>query len=403
MTLRATVNRILDYCARPVMHWSSFLVCGAVGLTVAVAVGAGLTVRLGLSLWIFGVAVATAVATFLSLALLTKVLAGEERLVYYHHEVAILASVTTVLWLIGQPVLRYLDVTLLGVGAFLVCGRVGCFMVGCCHGRPHDWGVRYRPEHADVGFTPYFVGVRLFPVQLAESAWVFLTVAVGVGLLLRGAAPGEALAWYIVVYDLGRFGFEFLRGDPARPYRLGFSEAQCTSLLLMVILSAAELAGAVPLRPWHLLATLSLIAVMIGVIAKRRWLGDRRYRLLGARHMREVAGAVELIASLDGRATRQGGSQPRTMPVARTSSGIRISGGRMDDADGREIRHYTISSTVGDLRDGEASALTELLARLNHHDTHGEALRGGTPGTFHLIVASPSPLDTGRARAPDAG
>ena len=26
------------------------------------------------------------------------------------------------------------DITILGIGMFLVCGRVGCFLVGCSHG-----------------------------------------------------------------------------------------------------------------------------------------------------------------------------------------------------------------------------------------------------------------------------
>ena len=30
----------------------------------------------------------------------------------------------------------YLDATALGLGAFLACGRVGCTLAGCCHGRP---------------------------------------------------------------------------------------------------------------------------------------------------------------------------------------------------------------------------------------------------------------------------
>ena len=106
-------------------------------------------------------------------------------------------------------------------------------MVGCCHGRPHRWGVCYREEHAAVGFTPYFVGVRLFPIQAVESLWVFCIVTTGVTFVLNGRPAGAALAWYVVTYDLGRFCFEFLRGDPDRPYLWGFSQPQWISLLLM--------------------------------------------------------------------------------------------------------------------------------------------------------------------------
>ena len=69
---------------------------------------------------------------------------GEERIIYYRHEIAVMVVAALLLWLLRQPLLPYLDVTILGIGMFLTCGRMGCFMVGCCHGRPHDWGVCYR-------------------------------------------------------------------------------------------------------------------------------------------------------------------------------------------------------------------------------------------------------------------
>src|SRR5439155_22019386 len=97
----------------------------------------------------------------------------------YHHEIDVMINAALLLWLLGQPLLPYLDLTILGIGMFLACGRVGCLMVGCCHGRPHSWGVRYKQEHADAGFAPYYVGVRLFPIQAVESLWVLSIVIVG--------------------------------------------------------------------------------------------------------------------------------------------------------------------------------------------------------------------------------
>src|SRR5262249_2645134 len=149
------------------------------GLALAWVLALALVARRGLPLWPMAVVALAAMATFLALAAVTKVVTGEGRLVYYHPEVAGLAPAGLRLRLLERLVLAYLDAPILGVGAFLACGRIGCLLVGCCHGRPARFGVRYRAEHAAAGFTPYYVGVRLFPVQAVESLWVFLLVAVG--------------------------------------------------------------------------------------------------------------------------------------------------------------------------------------------------------------------------------
>lgn len=364
---------------------SAFHVCGLTGLVLAVALGAALTAYRGLSLWVLAGAVLTACATFFALAMAMKILTGEEKLIYYHHEVAILATVTLMLVLLQQPILAYLDATLLGVGTFLVCGRVGCFMVGCCHGRPHRWGVRYRPEHAEAGFTAPFVGVRLFPIQLVESGWVLATVAVGTGMILSGAPAGAALAWYVVVYDVGRFAFEFVRGD-GRPYRGGFSEAQWTSLLLILVLVGLEIGGAIPLHPWHLAAAAGMVGTMAVVAARRRVRGDARHRLLSARHIREVAEAVDLLSARGDR-PRHPGATP-VVDVASTSAGLRISAGHVDSAVAG-VRHYTVSAERA-LSEGDARAVAHLLLRLRHQDHCGEVL-AGRGGVFHLVVRQPPP------------
>lgn len=400
--LGKSLNSLLDGLVLPKVRVSchlrsAFHLCGLTGLALAIALGCGLTLYRGLSLWVLAAIVLAAVGTFLALAMITKLVVGEERLIYYHHEVAILTMVTLALWALGQPVLAYLDVAILGVGTFLFCGRVGCFMVGCCHGRPHRWGVRYRPEHAEAGFTPYFVGVRLFPIQLVEAVWVFATVAVGVALMLGGSAPGEALAWYVIVYDVGRFGFEFLRGDPSRPYRGGFSEGQWTSLLLMLVVVGAELGGAIPLHAWHLAATAGVTVAMIAVAGRRKLRGDARHRLLSPKHIREIAEAVELLGDPVGRQLPPSAEgSPRVVHVACTSAGLRLSTDQVETASG-VVRHFTFSAAQGTLRETDARSLARLLAALRHHESLGEVLPG-REGIFHLVVPSSDPFQAERAR-----
>ena len=94
----------------------------------------------------------------------------------------------------GSPActpLRVSDLVVLLVLAFLAFGRVGCFRVACCHGRPARFGVRYTHAHARLGFPMRWVGRPLVPVQLFEAAASAVLAAVGVVLLVHGAAPAR--------------------------------------------------------------------------------------------------------------------------------------------------------------------------------------------------------------------
>src|SRR5262249_35858044 len=130
--------------------------------------------------------------------------------------------------------------------------RGGCLMVGCCHGKPHHWGVRYTEEHAAEGFPDCYVGVRLFPVQVLESLVVLSIIVACSWLFLQGRPAGTVLTTYVVSYSVARIWLEELRGDRARPYWGRFSEAQWTSLLLIVGTVLGEWQGRLPLSEWHI-------------------------------------------------------------------------------------------------------------------------------------------------------
>jgi hypothetical protein len=349
-------------------------------LTLAILLAMSLVLWRGLSPLVMVIIILSAVLTFFGLALATKIVTGEENLVYYHHEIAVLSVVTVVLWLLGQPVLAYLDATLLGIGAFLVCGRIGCLMVGCCHGRPHRWGVCYRAEHAEAGFPIYYVGIRLFPIQAIESLWVLFIVCTGSLLILSGQPAGAALAWYVVLYDLGRFCFEFVRGDADRPYRWGFSEAQWISLILIGIVAAAELIGILPLHLWHVAALAGLVLAMIAVTLLRRRRGIARHQFLHPRHVKEVAEALELPHD----------PAASTIPIVCTSQGVQISRGQLWRG-ATCFDHYTLSlrdsARDGALREDDARVLADLILQLKHAPASSE-LVAGRQGAFHLLIRS---------------
>jgi hypothetical protein len=249
---------------------STFHVWGTIGLLASAALGYSLSLAARLSVDVMGILVFTSVLTFVVVALVTKVIIGEERLIYYHHELAILLAAALALFALDAPVLAYLDIVGLGLGTFLAFGRIGCFMVGCCYGRPARRGVCYGEHHARAGFPHRLCGTRLFPVQLVEAALTGAMVVYGLHLVEHGA-PGTAFGWQTSFYAAFRSTLELIRGDRTRPYYRGLSEAQWTSGLLASATIAAELAGWVPRHELHLLLSgATLIGLSLLLLRHRR-------------------------------------------------------------------------------------------------------------------------------------
>jgi hypothetical protein len=364
----------------------AFRICGYVGLVMSSALVIMLCVCLKLSVFTIVGIVGAALATFLSLAWLTKIVLREERLIYYHHQIAIIAVLAAMLWLIDEPILPYLDVATLGIGTFLAFGRVGCLMVGCCHGRPYRFGVCYTQEHAHAGFTPYYVGVRLFPIEVVECLWVAGIVSAGIAVSLSRQPAGATLSLYTVGYGFGRFFFEFMRGDASRPYWRGFSEAQWTSMILLLVVAGLELRGGLPYASWQVAATgfLAMIMAVIGVA--RRLQQTPVYRLLNPRHVREIAYALHAAHGREGTTTRANNPNPifETCPVHNTSLGIRISASK--HAEGPLwIQHYAISDRHGRMTDDIARTIAGAISAIERHLDSRELLKGRN-GVYHLLL-----------------
>ncbi len=103
-------------------------------------------------------------------------------------------------------------------------GRVGCFMVGCCYGIPCEHGVMLNASP----IAPH--GIALLPVQLIESACVFLLF---IAMILYGKkrrAPGHLFSIYLLCYGTIRFILEFFRYDAIRGSIGAFSTSQWLSI-----------------------------------------------------------------------------------------------------------------------------------------------------------------------------
>ena len=339
-----------------------FRVCGSAGLALSALAAALLARAFGLSVWAIALLWCQALLAGWCLAVVEKVVRSREALVYYHHQFAVLGLSWITLMALGMPVLPYLDVAALSLGVFLACGRLGCFQAGCCHGRPHRWGVRYHSSHTEGRVAVCLDGVRLAPVQLMESGWVMISVLLAI--LLRNG-PGSSLSIYLGAYAAGRFWLEFLRGDASRPYFARFSEAQWTSLATLALLLAAGAFGLLPLYWWQAAALLSVAAVPRG---------DRV--LFGAAHVHEIAQALTIALEQSTAAGR--------LYVAETSLGLRISASTVREDD-RTLDVFSFSREGRPLAGPTARQLATLAARLRQWDQPAE-MAGGNRGVYCVLI-----------------
>jgi hypothetical protein len=315
-------------------------------------------------------ALAGALASY-AVMIATKVAIGGEQWVFYHHAGAAACAVVVLLLALKKPLLPYLDVTGIGLMILLACGRGGCFLVGCCHGQPSDWGITYGEEHVAAGFPRDLAGVRLTPVQAVEGLWVIAVAALASVMVWTRVVPGSAFSSCLIAYGGGRFLFEFWRGDRDRKTRWGIREAQWTSLLLVLLAVVGQVVGWLPGSAWQIELALGWGAVTAGILCGRQPL---RRRLLRPNHVRELSLAVDHLNSNN------------RLLVERTSLGVQIS--RATFGGPEEPRWvYVLSIDGEELDSGSAWALARLVRRLRHPQDQIEVEKR-QPNLYRLVVSA---------------
>ena len=287
----------------------SFRRWGLAGLAASVVVSQSLTVALDSSTICEGAIVLAAILTFLALTTVTKQLVGAEKLIYYHHEIAVVAVSAGLAAVLGAPVLPHLDATVAGLGAFLAFGRIGCLRVGCCHGRPARRGVRYGPEHVAAGVPRYLQAVSLIPVQAFESAGVAILVAAAAATAVSGAAPGTAAMTYLSGYAILRFALEELRGDTVRRYWRGLSEGAVDVAGGRRARARASAASVLP-SAWLGWLAVAVLAAEAGLVALRRARTDSPLEPRRLRELERVARAIAEVPPAGVRDRLQCGKPP---------------------------------------------------------------------------------------------
>ncbi len=140
----------------------------------------------------------------------------------------------------GLPPWEVADLLAVSFPPGVALARVGCFLNGCCYGRPTA-----GPFGLVAGGAPNLVnfGIPSHPTQLYEAAALLLLFAWLWRMQWRRRFVGQPAVLFLAAYPLLRFFLEFLRGDTRPAWQFGshavLSLNQIVSLSLMVFALAA--------------------------------------------------------------------------------------------------------------------------------------------------------------------
>lgn len=104
-------------------------------------------------------------------------------------------------------------------------GRIGCFLNGCCFGKPVSWGIKFPPGSM-VSYEQFSQGLiksaneyslSVHPTQLYEGVNALIIFLILILVRKKKKFNGQLFWLYLLLYAITRFGIEFLRGDDRGP------------------------------------------------------------------------------------------------------------------------------------------------------------------------------------------
>jgi phosphatidylglycerol:prolipoprotein diacylglycerol transferase len=132
------------------------------------------------------------------------------------------------------PVLGMLDIMGITTCIVHIFGRLGCFMAGCCHGKPYDGplSVIFTDTHSLA--NP--LNTELHPTQLYSATMIGIILIILLRIKQRQVFSGQIFMSYLILYATGRAIIEIFRGDISRGFIIdGYvSHSQFISLFLII-------------------------------------------------------------------------------------------------------------------------------------------------------------------------
>ena len=110
-----------------------------------------------------------------------------------------------------MPVWKMADLISPLIAVGLSCGRIGCFLAGCCYGKETSlpWAVVFRNPDSLARLN-----VPLHPTQLYEAANSFVLFLFLSWMEKRKTFDGQIFWLFLLLYSTTRFFIEIFRGDP---------------------------------------------------------------------------------------------------------------------------------------------------------------------------------------------
>lgn len=221
-----------------------------IGFVLAVLIGGLRTKKLGLSDDLFtNIAICLLIFGFMGGKLLYIIVnfklflqdplthLGSEGFVVYGGIIVGIFSIFVYCKIKKLSFLSYMDMMSPAVMINQGFGRIGCFMAGCCHGRPTTsaFSVTFTDPHC---LAP--TGVPLIPTQPISAAFDLLVAVFLFAIQRKVKYRGTVSGLYLMLYGVGRFIIEIFRGDLDRGTVGILSTSQFISIF-MVIFAAGYL------------------------------------------------------------------------------------------------------------------------------------------------------------------
>jgi len=148
---------------------------------------------------------------------------------------SLLFVIPTMVWFFRKekwPVWPMMDRMAITACLVHICGRMGCFLAGCCYGLPTEsvLGVTYTDPLSQA--EP--LNVALHPTPIYEIIMILTVLVVLIQLKRRKSFDGQLFMVYIMLYAIGRSIVEVFRGDVRRGFIIDgiLSHSQFISLLV---------------------------------------------------------------------------------------------------------------------------------------------------------------------------
>jgi phosphatidylglycerol:prolipoprotein diacylglycerol transferase len=135
----------------------------------------------------------------------------------------VLALIAVTIWVLLKKLDWFVtaDVAAVGMPLAIAIGRIGCYLNGCCYGKPTD-------SFLGVVFPVLHDGLARHPTQLYEVAYSLVIFAILYVFRAHFTRDGGLFFAFLGLYGIFRFANEFLRVNP--PLLLGLSGSQLVSI-----------------------------------------------------------------------------------------------------------------------------------------------------------------------------